>query len=68
MANVSTDQVRSRLRTATSTKANFTTAYCMEKASSSGATVSSMKVNSQITESPATAFIDGLTPVFTKVR
>ena len=40
----------------------------MEKASSSGAMVSSTRVNSQITELPAMAFIDGLTEAFMKAR
>ena len=61
-------QVKSLLRTATSTKDNFTTVYCMEKASSYGAMVSNTKVNLQITELPVMVYIVGQTEVFMKVK
>jgi hypothetical protein len=49
-----------------STKANFTTVYCTEKANSFGATVLSTRANLLITELPDMGFIDGLTVVFMK--
>ncbi len=64
--NVSMGLEKLLLRMETSTKANFTTVYCTEKASSFGAMVLSTRANLLITELREMAFIDGLTEAFMK--